>query len=99
MTKLVTFLGRKTVSAVDKPAPAPQHLTATAAAEKSDIELDQDLFFPAATQLGHENETVRNLLIDAEHKIGELELIKNPIGKLVDPLSKTLPAFDEPKTE
>ena len=110
MTKLVTFLGRRTATAstiekpapspvIDKPAPAPQHLTATAAAEKSDIELDQDLFFPAATQLGHENETVRNLLIDAEHKIGELELIKNSIGKLVDPVSKTLRAFEETKSE
>jgi chromosome segregation ATPase len=107
MTKLVTFLGRKTTNmattatVTEKPAPAPmpQPLTATAAAEKSDIELDQDLFFPAATQLGHENETVRNLLIDAEHKIGELELIKNSIGKLVDPVSKTLRAYEETKNE
>src|SRR3954462_6579650 len=107
MTKLVTFLGRKTTNmattatVTEKPAPAPmpQPLTATAAAEKSDIELDQDLFFPAATQLGHENETVRNLLIDAEHKIGELELIKNSIGKLVDPVSKTLRAYEETKSE
>jgi len=99
MTKLVTFLGRRTAPAVEKPAPAPQPLTATAAAEKSDIELDQDLFFPAATQLGHENETVRNLLIDAEHKIGELEIIKNSIGKLVDPVSKTLRAYEETKNE
>jgi chromosome segregation ATPase len=99
MSKLVTFLGRKTVSPVEKPAPALQPLTATAAAEKSDIELDQDLFFPAATQLGHENETVRNLLIDAEHKIGELEIIKNSIGKLVDPVSKTLRAYEETKNE
>ena len=103
MTKLVTFLGRRTASAIEKPAPAPVAaplpLTATAAAEKSDLELDQDLFFPAATQLGHENETVRNLLIDAEHKIGELELIKNSIGKLVDPVSKTLRAYEETKNE
>src|SRR3954467_8696067 len=107
MTKLVTFLGRKTTNmattatVTEKPAPAPmpQPLTATAAAEKSDIELDQDLFFPAATQLGHENETVRNLLIDAEHKIGELEIIKNSIGKLVDPVSKTLRAYEETKNE
>jgi chromosome segregation ATPase len=109
MTKLVTFLGRRTASANEKPAAAPsasaapaaapQPLTATAAALKSDIELDQDLFFPAATQLGAENETVRNLLIDAEHKIGELELIKNSIGKLVDPVSKTLRAYEETKNE
>ena len=88
------------MSATEKPpATAPQPLTATAAAEKSDIELDQDLFFPVATQLGQENETVRNLLIDAEHKIGELELIKNSIGKLVDPVSKTLRAYEETKSE
>src|SRR4051812_18469006 len=99
MTKLVTFLGRRTAPAVEKPAPTPQPLTATAAAEKSDIELDQDLFFPAATQLGHENETVRNLLIDAEHNIGQLELIKNSVGKLVDPVSKTLRAYEETKSE
>ena len=109
MTKLVTFLGRRTASASEKPAAAPsagaapaaapQPLTAAAAAVKSDIELDQDLFFPAATQLGSENETVRNLLIDAEHKIGELEIIKKSIGKLVDPVSKTLRAYEETKNE
>jgi chromosome segregation ATPase len=98
MTKLVTFLGRKTASVTEKPIAAPQPAVG-AATDKSDIELDQDLFFPIATQLGQENETVRNLLIDAEHKIGELELIKNSIGKLVDPVSKTLRAYEETKSE
>jgi chromosome segregation ATPase len=97
MTKLVTFLGRKPLNVAEKPAAAPQ--PANAAPDKSDIELDQDLFFPVATQLGHENETVRNLLIDAEHKIGELERIKSSIGNLVDPVSKTLRAYEETKSE
>lgn len=67
--------------------------------EKSDIELDHELFFPVVNQLGHENETVRNLLIDAEHKISELDNIKRSLGKLVDPVSKTLRAFEETKSE
>lgn len=97
MTKLVTFLGRKAATATETPAAAPQPMNA--APDKGDIQLDDDLFFPIATQLGQENETVRNLLIDAEHKIGELETIKNSIGKLVDPVSKTLRAYEEAKSE
>ena len=38
-------------------------------------------------------------LIDAEHKIGELDTIKRSIGKLVDPVSKTLRALEEAKSE
>ena len=108
MTKLVTFLGRKPVSvagkSVDAAQPsAPQLVSAPkpapATPEKNDLELDHELFFPIATQLGQENETVRNLLMDAEHKIGELEIIKRSIGKLVDPVSKTLRAYEEAKSE
>ena len=98
MTKLVTFLGRKPLSATVKPSIVPQPAASTPP-DKDEIELDQDLFFPIATQLGQENETVRNLLLDAEHKIGELETIKRSIGKLVDPVTKTLRAYEESKSE
>src|SRR6185503_1672490 len=91
MTKLVTFLGRKPGSGAEKSPTSPE--------QKGEIELDHELFFPIATQLGQENEAVRNLLIDAEHKIGELETIKRSIGKLVDPVSKTLRAYEEAKSE
>ena len=95
MTKLVNLLGRKSPTAAEKPAEstvaAPETAVAVQAvpaflkpeSEKAEIDIDNELFFPLATQLGQENETVRNLLIDAEHKIGELETIKNSIGKLV----------------
>jgi crescentin len=105
MTKLVNFLGRKAASRAEKPtAPAQPAKTMPqpgkpASSAKGEIELDQDLFFPIATQLGQENEAVRNLLIDAEHKIGELEIIKRSIGKLVDPVSKTLRDYEETKNE
>lgn len=103
MTKLVSLLGRKIASGTGKPSAAPMPATTQApaevATERTDIELDHELFSPIATQLGQENEVVRNLLLDAEHKIGELETIKRSIGSLVDPVSKTLRAYEEAKSE
>ena len=105
MTKLVAFLGRKGASRADTPAAAEPAKKAPNSAPKapapaaSDLELDQDLFFPIVSQLGQDNEAVRNLLIDAEHKIDELEVIKRSIGKLVDPVAKTLRAYEETKNE
>ena len=69
------------------------------APNEPEIELDNELFFPIATQLGQENETVRNLLMDAEHKIGELENIKISIAKLIDPVCNTLRGYEETKSE
>ena len=101
MTKLVSLLGRKPASGTGKPATAPEPTPAPAAAvpAKADIELDHELFSPIATQLGQENEAVRNLLLDAEHKIGELEIIKRSIGKLVAPVSKTLRPTRRPRAK
>ena len=100
MTKLVTFLGRKPVARGRKACRRRRNRALSRRTpEKTDIELDHELFSPIATQLGQENESVRNLLIDAEHKIGELETIKRSIGKLVDPVSKTLRAYEETKSE
>jgi chromosome segregation ATPase len=94
MTKLASLLGRKPTLVVETPQPAPAN-----APPKQVLELDQELFFPIASQLGGENEVVRNLLIDAEHKITELETIRTSLGRLVSPVSKALRAFEEAKTE
>ena len=101
MTKLVSLLGRKSAAAVEQPAniPAANPAPRPVAQQKPEIELDHELFLPIATQLGQENEAVRNLLIDAEHKLGELETIRTSIGRLVDPVSKTLTAFEQSKSE
>ena len=101
MTTLVTLLGRKPAAAPEKPAEqaAPQPAAKSAPAPEAELEVDNDLFSPVATQLGQENEAVRNLLLDAEHKLGELDIIKQSIGKLVDPVSKTLRAYEEAKSE
>lgn len=63
------------------------------------VELDEDLFVPIAAKLGEENEAVRMLLLDAEHKIGELDTIKVSIAKLLDPVSSTLRNYEEAKGE
>ena len=85
MTRLVPFLGRKFAFAAEKTAsPQPPADTGT----PGEIELDNELFFPLATQLGQENEGIRNLLMEAGHKIGELENIKRMLGSLIEPVSQ-----------
>lgn len=93
MTKLATLLGRKPTLVAETPAQA------TTPADKTALELDQDLFFPIASQLGEENEIVRNLLIDAEQRITELDTIRTSLGRLVNPVSKTLRDFEQAKAE
>jgi len=91
MSMFSNFIGRKT--------PADEAAPTTTAPAANVIEIDQELFFPIATQLGEDNEMVRNLLIDTEHRLSELDTIKRSIGKLVDPVSKTLRAYEETKNQ
>jgi crescentin len=86
-------------AALIEPAPLAPVKVVTPPPNEPEIELDNELFFPIATQLGQENETVRNLLMDAEHKIGELESIKVSIAKLVDPVCNTLRGYEETQSE
>src|ERR1700690_4213080 len=70
-----------------------------AAASDNPLELDEELFSALGAQLGGENEAPRNMLLDANNKIGELDTIKAAVGKLVDPVSKALRDFEAEKTE
>ena len=70
-----------------------------AAPTDNPLELDEELFSALGTQFGSENETLRNLLLDANSKINELDTIKSAVGKLVDPVSKALRDFEAEKTE
>ena len=85
------FLARKPGSAEKPNEPA--------AASDNPLELDEELFSALGAQLGGENEALRNLLLDANNKIGELDTIKAAVGKLVDPVSKALRDFEAEKTE
>jgi crescentin len=92
MSKFGGFIGRKISVPGEKIVERPE-------INDNVVELDQELFSPVATQVGEENEAVRNLLIDAEFRMGELDAVKEVIGKLVEPVSKTLRAFEVAKSE
>jgi chromosome segregation ATPase len=95
MSKFGGFFARK-AGLYDRPAePTPIATPQT----DNPLELDEELFTALGAQLGGENESLRNLLLDANAKIGELDGIKNAVGKLVDPVSKALRAFEAEKSE
>ena len=98
MSKFGGLFARKPSSAFDRLAqPSP---TGAAAPETDNVlELDEELFSALGAQIGGDNETLRNLLLDANAKIGELDAIKAAVGKLADPVSKTLRAYEAEKSE
>jgi chromosome segregation ATPase len=99
MSKFGGFLARK-AGLFDKPTePIPASLANVSNLPDNPLELDEELFSALGAQLGGENETLRNLLLDANNKIGELDSIKAAVGKLVDPVSNTLRALEAEKTE
>ena len=63
------------------------------------LELDEELFSALGAQIGGDNESLRNLMLDASAKIAELDTIKAAVDKLADPLSKTLRALEAEKSE
>jgi chromosome segregation ATPase len=95
MSKFGGFFARR-AGLYDKPADPT--LNATSPTDNP-LELDEELFSALGAQLGGDNESLRNLLLDANAKIGELDGIKNAVGKLVDPVSKALRAFEAEKSE
>ena len=95
MSKFGGFFARK-AGLYDKPAEPPP---SNAALPENPLELDEELFTALGARLGGENESLRNLLLDANAKIGELDTIKSAVGKLVDPVSKALRAFEAEKSE
>ena len=74
MSKIAALLTRK---------PTPIKL-AEPLPPDSTVDLDEELFSSIGAQLGSNNETLRNLLLNANHKIGELDGIKDAVGKLVN---------------
>jgi crescentin len=96
MRKFGAFLARKTAApdtAIEAATPA------NAAPAENPLELDEELFSAIGAQVGGENEALRSLLLDANAKVGELDLIKDAVGRLVDPVSKALRAIEAEKSE
>jgi crescentin len=100
MSKLGGFFGRKAAlfDVAFEPQPASRAETLTAVPDNP-LELDEELFSALGAQIGGENESLRNLMLDASAKIAELDTIKAAVDKLADPLSKTLRALESEKSE
>lgn len=94
MSKISALLARKAVN-------SPSTVPAIRAAEQADapVDLDEELFSSIGAQLGSNNETLRNLLLNANHKISELDAIKDAVSKLVSPVSKALREFETEKAD
>jgi len=99
MSKFGGLFGRK-ANAVDMLAqPSPTGSEVPANPADNPLELDEELFSALGAQIGGDNEALRNLLLDANAKIGELDAIKAAVGRLADPVSKTLRALEAEKSE
>jgi crescentin len=91
MRKFGGLLGRKTS--------VPEKAAALSAGDANPLELDEELFSALGLQLGSDNEALRNLLLDANAKIEELDGIKSAVGRLVDPVGKALRTIEAERSE
>jgi crescentin len=101
MSKFGGFFARK-AGLFDNPSEPVPAATSTANVTNlpdNPLELDEELFSALGAQIGGDNESLRNLMLDASAKLGELDTIKAAVSKLADPLSKTLRAFEAEKSE
>jgi crescentin len=94
MSKIAALLARKSSN-------SPSTVPAIRPIETADaaVDLDEELFSSIGAQLGSNNETLRNLLLNANHKISELDAIKDAVSKLVSPVSKALREFETEKAD
>ena len=95
MSKFGGIFARKATAYDELEMPSP----ASATLPDNPLELDEELFSAIGVQVGSDNESLRNLLLDANAKIGELDAIKAAVGRLADPVSKTLRAYEAEKSE
>lgn len=105
MSKFGGLFARKpsVLDTLAQPSPTgtvlPMNSFTGAAPGENPLELDEELFSTLGAQIGGDNETLRNLLLDANAKIGELDAIKAAVGKLADPVQKALRAYEAEKSE
>jgi crescentin len=95
MSKIAALLARKPSNSPSITVPAIK----PSEPQESAVDLDEELFSSIGAQLGSNNETLRNLLLNANHKISELDTIKEAVAKLVSPVSKALRDFETEKAD
>src|SRR6516162_6380601 len=97
MSKLSKLFGRKPS---DSGREALSGVAALAAVQDSIADgLEADSFADVGVRLGEENESLRNLLIDAGRKINEFDEFKDAFIKIMEPANKALRSLEVEKSQ
>src|SRR5437868_1722066 len=94
MRTISDFLARKGVASASFPSPASAKILASGGEQRS-----EPTFADIGARVGEDNETLRNLLIDTDRRIGALDDLKEAFRNLVEPIGSSLHALEQEKTE
>src|SRR5512133_1468473 len=90
------FLGRKGVASTS----AAYAVSASAkSGSRGAEEVRETTLADVGTRVGEDNETLRNLLIDTDRRIGALDDLKEAFRNLVEPIGAALYALEQEKTD
>ncbi len=96
MRTISDFLARKGVASTSAAYAVP----AAAKSGARDVEeASETTFADIGARVGENNETLRNLLIDTDRRIGALDDLKAAFRGLVEPIGSALHALEQEKTE
>ena len=96
MRTISDFLGRKGVASTSAAYVVP---TSAKSGSRGAEEARETTLADIGTRVGEDNETLRNLLIDTDRRIGALDDLKAAFRSLVEPIGAALHALEEEKTE
>ena len=94
MRTISDFLARKGVASASFPSPASAKILASGGEQRS-----EPTFADIGARVGEDNETLCNLLIDTDRRIGALDDLKEAFRNLVEPIGSSLHALEQEKTE
>ena len=96
MRTISDFLGRKGVA----PTSATYAVPASArSGSRGADEVRETTLADIGTRVGEDNETLRNLLIDTDRRIGALDDLKAAFRSLIEPIGAVLQVLEQEKTE
>jgi crescentin len=96
MRTISDFLGRKGVASTSVAYAVP---ASAKSGSRGAEEVRETTLTEIGTRVGEDNETLRNLLIDTDRRIGALDDLKVAFRSLVEPIGAALHALEQEKTE
>jgi len=96
MRTITHFLARKGVASTSTAFAVP---TPTKPGSPTAEEPSEPTLADIGARVGEENETLRNLLIDTDRRIGALDDLKDAFRNLVEPIGSALQALEQEKSD